>query len=96
MLMVPATNSDSPPKMTTRGRPSADSPAVTANGTVSPSEKPIVKLEIRCARKLAEVGDEESSSVVAREEGEGGGFSTVSEARSLSSPSMLDRPNVEG
>lgn len=67
MLMVPATSSDSPPKMTTRGRPSADSPAVTANGTVSPSENPIVKLEMRWARKLAEVGVGESSSVVDKE-----------------------------
>ena len=83
MLIVPATSSDSPPKMTTRGRPSAESPAVTAKGTVSPSLKPMVKLEMRCARKLVasvvlEPSASEEVSVVSSVKSEDEAFSEAS------------------
>lgn len=51
MLMEPAISSASPPKMTTFVSPKADRPAVKANGTVSPSERPIVASEINLGSK---------------------------------------------
>lgn len=42
MEMAPAISSARPPKMTTLVFPSAERPAVRANGTVRPSERPMV------------------------------------------------------
>jgi len=44
--IAPAINSARPPKITTRVFPSAERPAVSANGTVKPSERPIVASEM--------------------------------------------------
>jgi hypothetical protein len=46
MLILPAMSSAHPPKMTTRVSLNADSPAVSANGTVSPSDNPMMASEI--------------------------------------------------
>ena len=43
MLIAPATSSASPPKTTTLASPRAERPAVSAKGTVRPSDSPIVK-----------------------------------------------------
>ena len=45
--MAPAINSASPPYTTTLEDPNADRPAVSANGTVKPSDNPIVASEMR-------------------------------------------------
>ncbi|PHH73191.1 hypothetical protein CDD83_4797 [Cordyceps sp. RAO-2017] len=42
MLIMPEKSSARPPRMTSRVLPSDDRPAVSANGTVSPSEKPMM------------------------------------------------------
>ena len=47
MDMAPAINSASPPYTTTLEDPNADRPAVSANGTVKPSDNPIVASEMR-------------------------------------------------
>ena len=47
MLMAPAINSASPPYTTTLEDPNADRPAVSANGTVKPSDNPIVASDMR-------------------------------------------------
>ena len=44
--MAPAMSSARPPKITIRVSPRADSPAVRAKGTVSPSERPMVASEM--------------------------------------------------
>jgi hypothetical protein len=43
--MAPAASSASPPRTTTFVFPSAESPALRANGTVSPSERPRIASE---------------------------------------------------
>ncbi|KAM3065075.1 hypothetical protein ACMFMF_011949 [Clarireedia jacksonii] len=50
--IAPAISSASPPYITTCVLPNADSPAVSANGTVNPSESPIVASEIILASIL--------------------------------------------
>jgi hypothetical protein len=65
MEMVPATSSDSPPYITTLVVPRADRPAVRANGTVRPSEKPIVAAEMRRASKRDGLEGEEEEARVA-------------------------------
>ena len=50
--IAPAISSASPPEMTTLVSPSAESPAVSAKGTVSPSERPMIASDITRASTL--------------------------------------------
>jgi len=66
--MLPAISSAQPPKITTRVSLKAESPAVRANGTVRPSERPIIASETVRASSHGLVVAEE---VVVEEQTEG-------------------------
>ena len=64
MLIEPAISSARPPKITTLVLPRVDSPEVRANGTVRPSESPMVASAKSLALRRVEDGGKEASVVV--------------------------------